>query len=246
MTRISRPFAALTVLAGGLVLASTAFAGDKVYSPNIVKGELEIEYAGSHTFSANPDKNNAQSHEIEFEYTPTDHLKLELEGSYAREPGDKLSLDAREFGGIYQFFQTGEKWADVALKVMYVKAAQEDDKDAIEVKLLIEKQTGRFLHRANIGFEQPLGAPAGQADRVFLWNTRYLYNEHFNPGFEIQSDFGTSSEGKSFHTQEHYAGPGAYGTIVPGLKYEAVYFWGLSKPTASHGIRVLLEYEKYF
>ena len=246
MTLKSRKFAFLVTVTGAFALAPVAFASDKVYSPNIVKGELEIEYAGSHTFSANPAKNNAQSHEIEFEYTPTDHLKLELEGSYKQEPGDSLMLDARELGGIYQFFTTGEAWADVALKVMYVKAAQDGDKDAIEAKLLIEKQTGHFLNRANIGFEQPLGAHAGQADRVVLWNTRYLYNEHFNPGFEIQSDFGTASAGKSFNTQEHYAGPGAYGTIVPGLKYEAVYFWGLSKPTASHGIRVLLEYENYF
>lgn len=246
MRKLSKTYAALLAFAIGGALTSPALAVDKIYSPNVVKGELEIEYAGSHTFSGNPEKNNSQSHEIELEYTPTDHLKLELEGSYAREPGDRLQLDAREFGGIYQFFATGEKWADVALKVMYVKAAQDDDKDAIEAKLLVEKQTGHFLHRANIGFEQPLGAHAGQADRVFLWNTRYLYNEHFNPGFEIQSDFGTASEGKTFNTQEHYAGPGAYGTIVPGLKYEAVYFWGLSKPTARNGLRLLLEYEKYF
>jgi len=246
MSHPLRLIAAAAIFAGGAALAGSALATDKVYSPNIVKGELEIEYAGTNTFSKNPEKNNAQSHEIEFEYTPTDHLKLELEGSYARAPGERLVLDAREFGGIYQVFETGEKWADVALKVMYVKAAQAGDKDAIEAKLLVEKQTGHFLHRASIGFEQPLGAHAGQADRVILWNTRYLYNPHFNPGFEIQSDLGTASGGKRFDQQEHYAGPGAYGTIVPGLKYEAVYYWGLSKPTAHHGARVLLEYEKYF
>jgi hypothetical protein len=236
-------FAATAVLS---LVASQAHAIDKIYSPNVVKHELEIEYAGSHTFSGDPSKNNAQSHELEFEYTPTDHLKLELEAAYEREPGGQLTLEAREFGGIYQFFDTGEKWADVALKVMYVKAAQSGDPDAIEAKLLVEKQTGHFLHRANIGFEQPLGSHAGQAERAFLWNTRYLLNEHFNPGIEIQSDLGTASEGKSFNTQEHYVGPGAYGTIVPGLKYEAVYYWGLSKPTARNGLRLLLEYEKYF
>lgn len=246
MTTCFRYLPSLVVLGAGLALAQPVWAIDKVYSPNVVKGELELEYAGSQTFSSNPLKNNAQAHELEFEYTPTDHFKFEMEGAYERAPGERLAFDAREVGGIYQFFDTGEKWADVALKVMYIKPAQSDEPDALEVKLLAEKQVGHWLHRANIGFEQPLGSHAGQADRVILWNTRYLYNEHFNPGFEIQSDFGTASEGKTFDTQEHYAGPGVYGTIVPGLKYEAVYYVGLSKPTAHHAMRVLLEYEMYF
>ncbi|MDI7776533.1 hypothetical protein [Asticcacaulis sp. EMRT-3] len=246
MKHLSKSAVALAILGIGAVLAFPALAIDKVYSPNVVKGEVELEYAGSQGFSRDPNKNNAQSHEFEFEYTPTDHIKLELEGSYQRAPGEALKLDAREIGGIYQPFETGEKWADVSLKLMYVKAAQRGDSDAIEAKLLVEKQVGHFLNRANIGFEQPIGAHGGQADRVILWNTRYLLNEHFNPGFEVQSDFGTASEGKSFNTQQHYAGPGVYGTIVPGLKYEAVYYFGLSKPTARNAARVLLEYEKYF
>lgn len=225
--------------------APMALAIDKIYSPNVVRHELEIEYSGARTFSGNPAIDNAQSHEFEFEYTPTDRFKLELEGVYEKEPDGKLIFEGREIGGIYQFFETGEKWADVALKVMYADGAQKGSGDAIEAKLLVEKQTGYFLHRMNIGLEKPLTAHS-EADRSFLWNTRYLYNEHFNPGLEIQSDLGTASEGRSFNRQEHYVGPGAYGTIVPGLKYEVAYFWGMSRPASRNAARLLLEYERYF
>jgi len=230
--------------AAALAAASPAFAIDKVYSPNVVKHELEIEYSGARTFSSSPDSNDAEGHEFELEYTPTDRLKLELEGGYEKEPGEKLRFEAREFGGIYQFFEPGEKWADLALKVMYVNAAS-DGEDAVEVKLLAEKQTGHLLHRINIGIETPLASHSA-TERSVQWNTRYLLNEHFNPGFEIQSDLGTARENGSFDAQEHYAGPAAFGTIVPGLKYEAAWYWGLSHAASRNAARVLLEYEHYF
>lgn len=225
--------------------ASPALAIDKVYSPNVVKHELEIEYAGSRTFSPDADRNDAESHEFELEYTPTDRLKLEFEGGYEKEPGEKLRFEAREFGGIYQFFEPGEKWADVALKVMYVNAASRDGDDALEVKLLAEKQTGHFLHRINIGVETPLASHSA-TERSVQWNTRYLLNKHFNPGIEIQSDLGTTAENGTFDKQEHYAGPAVFGTLVPGLKYEAAWYWGISHAASRNAARMLLEYEHYF
>lgn len=225
-----------------------AFAIDKIYSPNVTKGELEIEYGGSTTFDKEKDKNNLQSHETEFEYGLTDRIQLELNGSFEKRPDESIKSHAVGFGGRYQFFEQGENWLDSGLLLTYNRATHPDmDPDSIEVKLLLEKQWGQFLHRANIGIEQEVGAHAtGGPDRVFLWNSRYRFDSHFEPGFEIQSDFGKANETHNFNQQEHYIGPAIYGQVIPGLKYEAAYYFGVSDTASTGAARVLLEYEMFF
>lgn len=227
--------------------AVPALAIDKVYSPNVTKGELELEYSGSITHDKDPDKDNIQSHETELEYGLTDRLMLELNGSYEKQPSQSLQSTGVGFGGRYQFFEQGEYWLDSGFLLTYNRATQDSAADSVEAKLLLEKQTGDFLHRANIGIAQDVGHYAqGGPDRVFLWNSRYRYDSHFEPGFEIQSDFGKGSDHPSFDQQEHYIGPAVFGQIIPNLKYEAAYYVGVSRAASQGAARLLLEYEMFF
>lgn len=238
--------AAICTLAS-VITVKPAFAIDKIYSPNVTKGELELEYSGSTTFDNHHDKDNLQSHETEFEYGLTDHIMLELNGSFEKQPDESVKLHAVGFGGRYQFFEQGEHWLDSGVLVTYNRATQSLQPDSVEVKLLLEKQWGQFLHRANIGIAQDVGNySSGGPDRVFLWNSRYRYSVHFEPGFEIQSDFGKANEVQNFSQQEHYIGPAVYGQIIPHLKYEAVYYLGVSDAASRGSARVLLEYEMFF
>lgn len=226
------------------LLATPALAVDKIYSPNGVKGELELEYYGSTTFDHHNEKNNLQEHEAELEYGLTDRVTVKLAGILEKEPHEGAELKNMEFGGRYQFFEQGEYWLDAGLLVSYGHATHHADVDAIEAKLLLEKQTGDFLHRANIGGEQEVGSDAkGGPDRVFLWNSRYRYSANIEPGFEVQADFGKAGESQS---REYYVGPAIYGRIMPGLKYEAAYYFGVSDTAATGAARILLEYESYF
>ena len=239
---------AAAIMAFALTSMNPAFAVDKIYSPNVTKGELEVEYGGSTTFDSNHDKNNLQSHETELEYGLTDRIQLELSGSFEKQPDESVKSHAVGFGGRYQFFEQGENWLDSGLLVTYNRSTHPDtDPDSIEAKLLLEKQWGQFLHRANIGIEEEIGSHrSGGPDRVFLWNSRYRYDSHFEPGFELQSDFGKANEAHNFNQQEHYIGPAMYGQIIPGLKYEAAYYFGLSDAASKGAARVLLEYEMFF
>ena len=81
---------------------------------------------------------------------------------------------------------------------------------------------------------------------MILWNSRYRYDVHFEPGFEIQSDFGKANETNSFNQQLHYIGPAVFGQIIPNLKYEAAYYFGVSNAASKGAARFLLEYEKFF
>ena len=227
---------------------STASAIDKIYSPNITKGEFEMEYGGSTTFDGNHDKNDLEAHEVELEYGLTDRIQLELNSSFENQAGESLQSEATGFGGRYQFTEQGEYWVDTGVLMTYNWATHRNvDPDTLEAKLLLEKQTGDFLHRANIGIEQDVGSHAEDGpDRVFLWNSRYRYDRHFEPGFEIQSDFGKANRVHSFDQQEHYIGPAVFGQIIPNLKYEAAFYTGISKAASSGAARILLEYEIYF
>jgi len=103
------------------------------------------------------------------------------------------------------------------------------------------------LHRLNAGIEQDIGPHVqGGTDRVFLWGSRYMYDVHFEPGFEWQSDFGQANEHLSFKQQEHYAGPALYGQIIPNLKYEAAYLFGVTDAASRGSAKLMLEYEMYF
>jgi len=230
------------------IMVQPAYAIDKVYSPNVTKGELEVEYSGSTTFDGNHDKRNLEGHEVELEYGIADRIMLELAGSFQKLPDENVKSDGVGLGGRYQFFEQGEHWLDAGILLSYGKATQGGDPDGIEAKLLLEKQTGEFLHRANIGIEQEVGSHAsGGPDRVILWNSRYRYDAHFEPGFEIQSDFGQANETHgNYNKQEHYIGPAAFGQIIPNLKYEAAYYFGVSDAASTGAARVLLEYEMFF
>src|SRR3974390_1716577 len=227
----------------GLAIASLgcaqpARAIDKVYSPIVTEGEFEIEYSGNTTFDRNDDKNNLQSHEAELEYAPIDRLDLELAADFEKEPDGHLGITTTGFGGRYQFFEQGEYWLDAGALVTYNAAIHRgSDPDTIEAKLLLEKQWGRILNRANIGIEQDVCSHArGGPDRIFLWNSRYRLAPHFEPGFEVQSDFGKPNE----HAEQHYIGPAIFGQILPGLNYEAAYYFGVSGGAAKNAARLLL------
>ena len=206
-----------------------------------------MEYSGSTTFDHHHDKNDLQSHETELEYGLTDRIMLELSGSFEKQPDESIKSTKVGFGGRYQFFEQGEYWLDPGVLVSYGHATQSLRPDSVEVKLLLEKLWGRFLHRANIGIEQEVGSHSqGGPDRVFLWNSRYRYDARFEPGLEIQSDFGKANETNSFNQQQHYIGPAVFGEIIPNLKYEAAYYFGVSDVASRGAARILLEYEKFF
>jgi hypothetical protein len=240
-------FAACSVFFASALQGGNAFALDEIYSPNAEYRELALEYSGSRTFDRQSALNNGQDHEFMLEAGVLPRLVLEVAAGLAKAPSSALRLEDVEVQGRYQFFEPGQMWVDTGLLVAYGFATQGHSPDALETKLLLEKQTGPFLHRANIGLEQEVGPDSkGGPEWVFLWSSRYRMNTHFEPGFEIQSGFGRFSDHLNFNEQEHYVGPAVYGHILPHLKYEAAYLFGASDGAADGAARVLLEYEMHF
>ncbi len=240
--------------AAGAIIFCTAFfaagpcwALDEIYSPNVEQGELAVEYSGSRTFDSHSDKNNAQEHEAAMEYGVNSRWEVEGSVGYQKEPQGDVQLDHYEAEGRLQFAEQGKNWADTGLLVAFDEAAHHADANNLEIKLLLQKDIGRFTNTANIGFDQAVGKNAsGGPDYVFLWSTRYRYSELAQPGFEIQSDLGAGQTLQHFGQQQQYVGPALYGRLFSNLHYETAYLFGVSDASAQSAARILLEYEMHF
>lgn len=247
-------FNRLSFMAAFIILCSSmqssfALGLDEVYSPNAEFGEMSLEISHARSFDKQSAKDGAKVGEITLEAGLTPRFVLAVSGEYSADPGSSMQLNAHQFEGRYQFFESGEQWMDVGALVAYSFSKQTDTPDTLEVKLLLQKDVGKFTHTANIGFTQNVGTfpqLTGEADYTFLWSTRYRYNEYFQPGFEIQSDLGSSSQFGYFNQQEHYIGPSVQGKLFGHLKYQAAYLFGVSDPAAQRAVRLNLEYEMHF
>jgi hypothetical protein len=237
----------LAVAASCLLAATPAFAIDEIYSPIAEPGELSLEYNGNNTFDHHHDKNNVAEQETELEWGVNNFWVTSLTGDYEKAPDESWKMSAVEWENRFQFLPQGEYWLDVGGLVSYQHAVQNDEPDDLELKLLLQKDSGMFTHILNVGIEQDIGTHANPApDRSFAWSTRYRMNQYVQPGFEIQSDLGTAGANDRWQNQQHYIGPALYGEIIPNLKYALAVYSGISQAAAQYAGRLQLEYEMHF
>jgi len=239
----------IAVIVGSIAMVSPkpVLALDEIYSPNSEYREISLEYNGSRTFDRNPAKNNVQGNEFALEAGILPRVTVEMSGIFEKDADAPSRFVATELEGRFQFFDQGEAWVDSGLLVAYDQATHRGDANTLETKLLLEKDYGKISSVANIGFEQEVGVNAtGGPDYVFLWNTRYRYNEYFQPGIELQNDLGQGAELSHFNEQQAYIGPAVWGRLFGHLKYQAAYCAGVSDDAAKSAARVLLEYETHF
>lgn len=240
---MNNTYLAIIVAALIMVSARPALAIDRIDSPGVEQGQFEMEYHGIRLSDPRSDKNDIQEHEVTVAYTPTERWGTEVTGHFSKDSSSDIEMSGIEWLNTFQFFEPDEYWLNSGATISYTAATIRDEPDAVEVRLLLEKDWGKFTHTANIGFSQDVGSNAdGGPDLVALWRSVYHYTEHFAPGFEIQNDFGKTSDHLSFNEQEHYAGPGIYGSIGKHVEYEAAALFGLTDASSLCAVRLLLNY----
>lgn len=238
-----------------LAMHSNSFAAKKLYTPYVTPGELELEYFGSRSIDNDDSKDNEQKQQFSIGYGVNEWWKTELYGKFEREAEDHLTFDEWEWENIFQFTERGKYWLDVGAALAYEWTPQSNRADTVEARLLLAKDFEQTSHILNIIAEKNVGSgPKEGLEGKLLWSSRYNYNRYFEPGFEIESDFGELEETGSFDDQKHYIGPAAYGSIplhfitnrADAIGYRVGYLFGVSDAASDSQAIVQLEYEMHF
>lgn len=242
--------AAITGLA-----ASPAYAVDKLYYPYVEQGEWELEYFGSRSVDADTGKDDLQKQQFSVGYGVMEYWRTEVYAKYQKEPQDNLAFAAYEWENIFQFTERGEYWIDVGGSLAYEFTPQSNRADTVEARLLLAKDFYDTSHTLNLKLEKDIGAgPKAGLEGELLWSSRYTsLSEYFEPGFEIDNNFGELKHVGHFSQQEHYIGPAAYGKIpltvagqADALKYRVGYLFGVSGAASAGQALAQLEYEIHF
>lgn len=211
--------------------------------PRVEKGELSAEANLNYDFDHRKDMDNYFSQVVGFEYGLTDWWQTELSAEIEKENGDSDQLTNYKFENVFAPWKPGENWMDVGLYVELEKGAHSGDPNNFETKLLLEKDLGKFANTANLKLEHEFGPHHEESwGSGMALQTKYRYNEMFEPGLEYYADFGTFDEKPSFSDQSHQFGPVALGKIG-NVKYDTGVLFGVSQAAPDATVKLNLEYE---
>ncbi len=243
---------ALGAAAIATVLA-TSMPGDaeaapfKVYSPNVVKGENEIEYRGFRDFDDDSSSDGTEKHNFGVGRGFTDFWFSEIYTVYEKAPGGSYEHDAIEWENRFQLTEQGKYWADFGLLIEY-EATRHGNPDELVIAPIIEKTFDRWVGTVNLFFETEVGNGRSSGTKFeYAARLKYLLNPRFEPAIEAFGEPGKFNHFGSFNEQEHWAGPAFYGSVGLGgtrkLVYSAAYLFGETSVSSDNRAILRLEYE---
>jgi hypothetical protein len=118
-------------LAAPLAVASPASAQFYVRSPEVSKGEAEIEEHGALYSGPGEDERLWQSHELEGKYGITERFEVILEGVFEQPIDEDFEAEEVELGGQYEIIQREGDGFGLAFRTLYEFALQGGSPDEI-------------------------------------------------------------------------------------------------------------------
>ncbi|MDX8387866.1 MAG: FTR1 family protein [Ghiorsea sp.] len=217
----------------------------KVYSPVVEQGEVEVEYMLDYVIDNDEAKNTSARHQFEFELGVTDRWMTAIYGDFRKKPNQDFTYQGLKWENIYQLFEQGEYWLDVALYGEYIATKPSLNKpDAFEFKLLLEKQLGKFIHTNNIVLKREIGSNANPNTFVgYTWRSKWRNSRILEPAIEIYGSLGELYHNKPFAQQSHQIGPVLMGKLQNGVGYEVGYLFGLTSASDQGSVKLVLGYE---
>jgi hypothetical protein len=159
--RLFAPGRDLIALTGSLFLialaSGPASAQFYVRSPEVDKGEAEIEENGALYSGPGEDERLRQAHEIEGKYGITERFEVILEGELEQPIGEDLGGKAIELGGQYEIIKRHGDGLGVAFRTLYEFALPDNSPDEILFGPLARVVRGRDSATINTFFVGQLG-----------------------------------------------------------------------------------------
>jgi len=244
-TRSMNTVAAMFLMGLAISMQPIDAEAKKVYSPIVEEGEVEVEYYLDYAIDNDPTKNTNARHQFELEWGVTDRWKTAIYGDFRKRPKQGFAYQGLKWENIYQLFEQGEYWLDAAAYIEYIIPKNSLNKpDAVEFKLLLEKEVGRSVHTSNLIFKQEIGSNANNNTSVaYSWRSKWRRARSWEPAIEIYGSLGELSNTKPLAKQSHQIGPVFMGKLRNGFNYEVGYLFGLTSASDLGAIKLVLGYE---
>ena len=245
-----RSLSAPLALAVSLLLQPLVVSADpasKVHLPNVVQGELELEFFGGYQWWSGQDDNRERQFVGEIEYGFTPWWRSGLGVGTTRVPHESYRLDEIEWENTFLLTEPGQYWLDVGLFAEFAYDYPVRRK-AIALGPMFQKEIGAFQANLNLIFEHELGRRAESgADVNYEWQVKWRGNPRFEPGIQGIGALGRTND--FGHETQASIGPAFFGQIFTGprnkLKYDAAVLFGVNKNTPDTTVRFQIEYEIY-
>jgi hypothetical protein len=213
-SRRRRILAAGFVVAGWMVLLmpGQAWAQFYVRSPEVEKGELEVEEHGAFYSGPGEDERLDNTHEVEEKYGLTDRFEVIVEQEFEDPRGEDFKLEAVEVGGQYEFVERHGDGIGLAFRTLYEFATLGGEPDEILFGPLGKWVHGPDSFTLNTFFVGQVGddVEIDSLEGKFFWRLKHEMNERWALGVESFSEIEDLSHAGSFDEQAHRLGPVLY------------------------------------
>ena len=232
-----------------LFSVSPVHASYKVYYPQVVKGESEIELRGYVDYDKDPAIDNTQSFKVGAGHSFTDYWFTEVYIEANKAAGDSTyAVGAYEWENLFQLTEPGKYWADFGFAIEYAHAHKSTDPNEWELMPIVQKQLGQQLITLNVPFIYETGNnAAAEWELEYAWQYKWLGNPALELGFEGYGKLGEASNWSPASQQTHQMGPSLFGRIKTDVhhawKYQLGLLFGLSEPAPQKTLYGNLEFE---
>lgn len=244
---------ALFVLALPLLMSvsSTAKAGpaSKVYTPNVEKGETEIEIYGGQ-YKDDGSSNTDRAWRVGVGHGVTQNWKSEVEFMWEKDPGTGTRYSGFELVNIFQLTERGEYFMDLGLFSELKFPDNHDEANKLELGPMLQKEIGAATYNLNLIWVRDFGS---QADHItefeYAFQARVKGEPVLEYGIQALGELGEWSDMNAAGDQEHKVGPAIFGTMkadgINKIAYDAALLVGVTDDTADYTFRFQVEYEMY-
>ncbi len=222
-------------------------------------GEIELVYWTDYVWKSdnkmyyfgtpNVGRQGLWAHTLEIEYGITDRFMLAAYVDFEKPSGEDFKyVQTRIITARYRFGEPGARFFDTAVYVEYYLPDPSYlgmGKEAIEGRLILEKDIGGKTLRLNPRLEKVLSGPDVQEGLEFEYGAS-LYGpltDRFKWGLELYGAMGELVNFKTPRKQKHYIVPALTYKISKALKWNVGAALGLTKASDDVVIKSLLEWE---
>jgi hypothetical protein len=238
----------LLVAAILLLFPQSLQALESVKSPFVKEGKGEVEIKGSWQHDQQASRDDEKDTEFNIAYGVTDFWKTKFETTFIQQRDGEFYYKSTKWENVFNPWG-GDPQKEIVwgLYQDISFADREDSTHALSAGVIGARNFGKIANLGNFFLKRDFGGTAKTGlSVIYRWQSKYMLDPHFQPGFEILGDTRTK---KQFRDQTLMVGPiitGDLDSFVPGLGYEVGYLFGVTPATRDGSVKWKLKYSFSF